>query len=160
MRSAGEGLVILIIGAAAVWGASLVPPPPEGETWAGVLPMGAAICMTLAGVLMTLSGFRASDAKADKETPIPQPVGQISIKVLGLFIVGILYHQAILKFGYELSTAIIGPAVLWMFGVRNKAGIALSVILFPVVFHVLFFKLLGVFPPIGELLDLMDYLRG
>ena len=108
---------------------------------------------------MAWTGFKACAVKAGETIPSPQP-GRISIKVLSLVILAVLYQQAILKFGYELSTAIIGPAVLWMFGVRNKGGIVLSIILFPLGFQFLFFKLLGVFPPIGDILDLMDYLRG
>ena len=159
MRSTGEGLVKLVIGALAIWGAFLVPPPPEGETWAGVLPMGAAICLTLSGALMAWAGFNASAVEVG-ETIASTQLGQISIKVLSLVILAVVYQQAILKFGYELSTAIVGPIVLWLFGVRNKVGVVLSVILFPLVFHLLFFKLLGVFPPIGEIFDLLDYLRG
>jgi hypothetical protein len=159
MRGAGEGLVILIIGTMAIWGASLVPPPPEGETWAGVLPMGASVCLALSGALMALTGLKAGADKTE-DTVFSPRLDRTSVKVLSLVILAVLYHQAILKFGYELPTAVIGPAVLWMFGVRSKAGLALSIILYPLVFHLLFFKLLRVFPPIGDIFDLMDSLRG
>lgn len=159
MRGAGEGIVILIIGAAAIWGASLVPPPPEGETWAGVLPMVAAVCLTLAGSLMVWFSLKYSAEKADSPISIPT-LTHPSLKIILLVILALLYHQAIVRFGYEVSTAVIGPAVLWMFGVRNKTGLALSVILYPAIFHLLFFKLLGVFPPLGNTFDLLEYLRG
>jgi hypothetical protein len=158
MNAAGEGIVILIIGFAAIWGASLVPPPPVGETWAGLLPMGTAICLTLSGAMMSRSGLRNRLKKtSDSMTTGP---GRPWLRVLALIILAILYHQAIFNFGYELSTAAVGPIVLWTFGVRNKWGLALSVILYPVIFHLLFFKLLGVFPPFGNIFDLLDYLRG
>ena len=155
MRQAAEGLVIALIGAFAVFGASLVPPPPEGETWAGVLPMGAALLLTLSGVWMAAAGMRTT--LGPDQTPA---FDATSIGVLILFGISLLYQRGMVSFGYELPTAIAGPIVLWMFGVRSKLGLALSVIIFPLVFHVLFFRLLGAFPPYGEVFDLMDSLRG
>ena len=155
MRHAGEGLVTALIGAFAVWGASLVPPPPEGETWAGVLPMGAAIFLTLSGLWMAVAGMRM--ASGPDRTPA---FDKTAIGVLALFAVSLLYQQGIVNFGYELPTAIAGPIALWMFGVRNKVGLALSALLFPLAFHVVFFRLLGAFPPFGEVFDLMDSFGG
>ena len=50
MQQTAEGLVVALIGAFVIFGASLVPPPPEGEAWAGILPMGAALFLTLSGL--------------------------------------------------------------------------------------------------------------
>jgi putative tricarboxylic transport membrane protein len=151
----GEGLVILLIGTLAIWGASLVPPPPEGETWAGVLPMGAAIALAGTGAWLAWAGYTA---KKDNE-----PANCLDRSMFGtlkLVLLSILYYLAILKFGYELPTAFVGPIALWFFGVRSKIGLILSFILYPFFFHIVFFKLLGVFPPYGEIFDLLDYLRG
>ncbi len=159
MSSYKEGVVTLIIGAIAIWGASLVPPPPDGETWAGVLPMSAAICLALTGGLMVWTSLKSKETKAANSVEA-QSIKKSTMRILSLVVLALVYHQAVLKFGYELPTAIAGPATLWLFGVRSKSGLALSIIIFPVVFHILFFKLLGVFPPFGTVLDLMDYLRG
>ena len=159
MRRASEGLVILFLGAFSVWGALLVPPPPEGETWAGVLPMGAALALTLTGALLAWSGFKHKTAGNGEASASPAS-GRSFKTVLGLIIIALLYQQAIGLLGYEVSTAIAGPVVLLLFGVRNKAGILLSIILFPLAFHLVFFTLLGVFPPIGSYWDLMEFIRG
>lgn len=159
MSSYREGVVTLIIGTIAIWGASLVPPPPGGETWAGVLPMSAAICLALTGGLMIWSSFKNKETKTKSQVDSNLFDGA-TVRILSLVILAVMYHQAVLRFGYELPTALVGPAVLWLFGVRSKLGLALSIILYPIVFHILFFKLLGVFPPFGTIFDFMDYLRG
>lgn len=159
MRGTGEGIVIVVIGVAAIWGASMVPPPPEGETWAGVLPMMAAVFLTLAGTSMAWLGSRKAAEKSGHQIAFPS-LDHRSLNVLILIVLAVLYHQAIIRFGYELPTAAVGPLVLWLFGVRNKAGLLISILLYPVIFHLLFFKMLGVFPPLGTVFDLLEYLRG
>ncbi len=52
------------------------------------------------------------------------------------------------------------PVVLYIFGVRSRIGLAISVIVCPLIFHIIFFELLGVFPPYGEVFDLLDWFRG
>ncbi len=154
-KHTGEGLVILLIGIFAVWGASLVPPPPEGETWAGVLPMGVAIALSVTGALMAWTGYM-TQTDGDQKAYLDRTM----FGTLKLTLLAILYYVAILKFGYELPTAFVGFTALWSFGIRSKMGLMLSLLLYPFLFHLVFFKLLGVFPPYGEIFDLLDYLRG
>ena len=127
MRAVGEGFVIALIGAVAIWGTTLVPPPPQGETWAGLLPMGAALLLTATGSWMAIAGLRQPNPEAD-QAPV---FSRTTRPVLGLFVVAVLYQQAIVLFGYELPTAVAGPVALWIFGVRSRLGLALSVVLFP-----------------------------
>ena len=121
--------------------------------------MGAAICLTLTGALITWSSFRSRMVETGSSSITFMPDKSFP-KILMLVILAVLYHQSVLRFGYELPTAITAPVVLWLFGVRNKFGLALSAILYPLIFHILFFKLLGVFPPFGTVFDLIDFLRG
>ena len=74
--------------------------------------------------------------------------------------VAVLYQQSLRCFGYVLPTAIAAPLVLFMFGVRSRIGLSLSVVLCPLVFYLVFFVALGVFPPYGEVFDLMHAIRG
>ena len=155
MRQTLEGLAILALGGFGVWGASLVPPPPVGETWAGVLPMGAALLLLAAG-----AGLAASAVLGRAEGGEGSPFSRDSLAVLGLVAVSLAYHAAIVRFGYELPTAIAAPLALWLFGMRRPLGLVLAAVLCPAVFHLVFFVGLGVFPPFGEVFDLVDWLRG
>ncbi|WP_209000640.1 hypothetical protein, partial [Labrenzia sp. DG1229] len=76
------------------------------------------------------------------------------------FVIALLYQQSIRWFGYVLPTALAAPVVLFLFGIRSRVGLAVSVILCPLIFHILFFELLGVFPPYGEVFDLLDWIKG
>jgi hypothetical protein len=115
--------------------------------------MVAAVFLSLAGGWMALAGFRNGLKPA--QTPA---FDRTAWSVLALFALSIIYQQAIVYFGYELPTAIIGPIALWLFGVHSKLGLALSVVLFPLCFHIIFFRLLGAFPPYGEYFNLTDWL--
>ena len=152
MRSTVEGIVLLLIGGFAAWGAWLVPAPPAGETWAGVLPLGAAVLLAASGGLLVWSG-RGGEASAG----VALSAGQV--RVLGLIAVAVLYYAAINRFGYELPTAVAAPLALWLFGMRRPVGLGLAAVLCPAAFHLIFFQGLGVFPPYGEVFDLMDWLR-
>ena len=83
-----------------------------------------------------------------------------ALHVVVLFVVALLYQQSLRWFGYILPTAIAAPVVLSMFGVRSPTGLALSVVLCPLAFYLIFFVALGVFPPYGEVFDLMQAIRG
>ena len=156
-RTGFEGIPVALIGGAAIWGASLVPPPPQGETWAGIVPMVMAIALTLCGLWIAAGEIKAYLRNKGQERSRPNAT---ALKVPGLFALSILYQQAMVYFGYLLPTAIIAPTVLYLFGVRSKTGLALSVVLCPLLFHLLFFELLGVFPPFGEMFDPLDLIRG
>ncbi|MEP1930093.1 MAG: tripartite tricarboxylate transporter TctB family protein, partial [Roseibium sp.] len=84
----------------------------------------------------------------------------VTLEVLTLFAIALLYQQSMRWFGYVLPTAIAAPVVLYIFGVRNWIGLAISVVVCPLIYHVIFFELLGVFPPFGEVFDLLDTIKG
>ena len=157
MRRAAEGLVILLVGVFAVWGALQVPPAPAGEIWAGVLPMTAALLIALGGGWLAYAGYRSQPVQAEAA---PSGTRSTVIQVLGFFAGALVYQQAITLFGYELPTAIAAPLALWMFGVRSVTGLMLAAVLCPLIFHLVFFRLLGVFPPYGEVFNPTDLLGG
>lgn len=157
MRTSVEGLVIALVGAVAAWGAMQVPAAPEGETWAGVVPMAVAAGLLLAGLSMAVTGLRSALADGRIAGLVPS---RTSLEVLGLLALSLAYQQSMVMCGYLLPTAIAAPIMLAAFGVRNIWGLAASVVICPLGFHVIFFELLGVFPPVGEIFDPLDLIRG
>ena len=153
-----EGVIISVIAIAAILGAYQIPASySDNETWAGLVPMVVACSLLLIGMLMTIAGFRAGFPGRQS---VKASVSRADMEVVGLLVLSLLYHQAIAKFGYILPTAVTAPIVLAVFGVRSPAGLLLSAIVCPLVFHLVFFKLLGVFPPYGELFDVLDLIGG
>lgn len=82
------------------------------------------------------------------------------VSIAQLLTVGVVYVFLIDKFGFLIATATATPVVFFLFGLRSRFGLALTAIAVPVGLHVIFFELLGLFPPLGQWFDLIDVLRG
>ena len=115
-----------------------------------VFPMAGAL------LIVTLGGFQFIGARTDPES---RSSGK-GLHLLGLAALSAAYVVAITHVGYLASTAVVAPVALWLFGVRSKFGLALGLILCPVIYHLIFFEGLGVFPPYGLQFDLLDMIRG
>ena len=172
MRNCAEGLIVALIGLGAVWGAYQVPSAQDGETWAGLVPMVVAVGLTLGGVLMVIDTLKQVAAENAAGTGISEgneestdSVGtsresSSTVKtVIGVAVLAFVYQYAIVAFGYLLPTALVAPVVLYVFGVRSVPGLLLSMVLCPLVFHLIFFELLGVFPPYGDVFEPLDLIR-
>ncbi|WP_282609119.1 tripartite tricarboxylate transporter TctB family protein [Pelagibius sp. Alg239-R121] len=155
MRAILEGIVLAVLSIAALWGAWQVPSASTGETWAGIVPFGAALgLLIISGLKLACVRRPATERAAD--SPIADDA---SLQVIGLFLLAVIYQQSLQWFGYLLPTALVAPVALYAFGVRSWIGLALSAVLCPLIFHIVFFELLGVFPPFGEVFDLLDAIR-
>lgn len=156
IRNICEATVLALLSTLAIWGALQVPDASPGETWAGIVPFGAAIALGVIAAISLLSALRPADTTAQPSSGSNQGARDVII----LFIIAVLYQQSFNWFGYILPTAIVAPLALYMFGVRSPLGLSLSVVLCPLVFHVIFFMLLGVYPPYGEVFDLNEFIQG
>lgn len=160
MRNIADGLIVALIGLGAVWGAYQVPSAQDGETWAGLVPMVVAVGLTLGGVLMVIEKLKAG-AVCRSETASATTLEDTSTfkTVIGVAILAFVYQYAMVAFGYLLPTALIAPVILYLFGVRSVVGLAVSMVVCPLVFHLIFFELLGVFPPYGSVFEPLDLIR-
>ena len=155
MRDMVEGIVLAALSLFAIWGAWQVPAASAGDTWAGIVPFSASVTLLGLSGLLILSGAQSA---AGPESATAGETGTLDILIL--FALALIYQQSFRWFGYVLPTAIVAPVVLYIFGVRNWIGLAASAVICPLIFHVVFFELLGVFPPYGEVFDLLDWVRG
>ena len=155
MRAYAEGLVLAIVSLVAIWGAWLVPAASPGDTWAGIVPFAASVALLgLSGLLLVGASRQTGDVATTKSD------NGATVQIIALFIIALIYQHSFRWFGYLLPTAIVAPIVLYMFGVRSWIGLAISVVICPLVFHLIFFVLLGVFPPYGEMFDLLNWIQG
>lgn len=133
----GAGLIAL--GGLAAVGAFAIAPDYDGSTTARIFPLITAAAIFVMGVLL----LRARPAGRNAgEAGSGWAPGQMLAVTLG-------YLWLITKLGYLVSTALAAPAALWVFGVRNPAGLLAAALLCPLAYHVIFFELLGTFPPYG-----------
>ena len=161
-RAGGEGAALAAIGLFGAWGAWLVPSAPEGETWAGMLPMLTSMAILAGGITVGVQGWRAaaesqtdSDATSESEsdkTDESRAAASGLIKVLLLFLLALAYYQAVVWAGYVLPTAVAASCVFAIFGFRKPMPLIAAAVLCPLCFYLLFFVALGAYPPQGWIL--------
>ena len=155
IRSMSEAIALVWLSAVAIIGALQVPEAAEGETWAGIVPFGAGIGLAIIAAILLVSAL----AKDDKSESLDSSENKGAYSVCILFLIAVLYQQSFTWFGYLLPTAIAAPVVLYLFNVRSPLGLMLSVVICPLIFHTIFFVLLGVYPPFGEVFDLLSFIQ-
>lgn len=153
-RTFGVGALLLAIGLVAVLASLQIPWVPADGRGAQFFPLLSAVSLVLLGGLHLFGALKRplpsqSDSAAERSyTPF----------VFLALVMG--YIWLIGKFGYLLSTGLVAPIALFVFGVRNRIGLLAAAILCPAIYHILFFEVLGVFPPYGEWFDLLDVIGG
>ena len=146
-RAVGVALILLGLGATVTsLGISL---DQYGRWGARFFPLAGSLALVVLGVA-ELVGAAHGPALDRRHVP----------GIAALLGLSIAYVWTMSAFGYLLSTAIAAPLALWVFGVRSWVGLAAAALLCPLAYHLIFFELLGVFPPLGRWFDLLDLLGG
>ena len=148
MRFTYENSVLICVAILAIFGAVSIP-QTSSDSWAGSIPLGAGIILFVLSVLLLVKKTPPKISKKSKHRLI-----------MGVFGLSVLYYQLIVWFGYILPTAFMSPVMLYIFGVRNTAGLVGSSILCPIIFYVIFFVVLGVYPPYGTVFDILSKIQG
>lgn len=152
LHQTGPAIALLATGMIAVTASFWIPLDYDESMGARVFPLISA------GILILLGGLMLRPVKADAEAEASQaglPAGPLMLLALA-----VLYLWLIGKLGYMISTGLVTPVALWLFGIRHPAGLAVGALTAPVVFHLIFFEALGVFPPYGAWFDLLDLIGG
>jgi len=143
---------LCLLGALAGYFSLQIPAEANGDTGARTFPFLAAGALLVLGALEARKGINAPGQQLAFPERAPAVLGTIAI--------GIFYVLLITKLGYLIATAVAAPLILMVFGLRNPLGLLAAAVLCPAVYHLIFFELLGVFPPYGEWFDLLDVLHG
>ena len=153
-RSVIVGAALTVLGLGAGYYASLIPQGAEGGTGgARIFPYIASGAILVCGLIELASGLR------DRFQTLPRLTSQPG-EIATLLALAIGYVWLVSKLGYLIATGLITPAAMWLFGIRNWFGLLLSAFICPAIYYLIFFELLGVFPPYGEWFDLLDVLQG
>ena len=147
----GGGVAALSIGGwgGGAWGARTVPLLASFTLVAG----GAAIAFT-----PSPSPSAAAPPSAGEGEPVPGARDGAELRVAWLLALAVMYVLAIERLGYLLATTLASPAAFALFGARRPGPLALAAVLVPLALHLVFFRVLGVFPPLGRWFDLLDHL--
>lgn len=116
-----------------------------------LFPLATSVLIAALGLAEILEGRARAGPK--------RPSGDTLPGIVMLAAVSVMYIAAIGQVGYLLATGLAAPAAFWIFGVRRPLGLLASALLCPVLFHLVFFEVLGIFPPYGAVFDLIDVIR-
>ena len=155
MKLAGQGAVIVFIGAVAAWSSSGIPGGGDNEVWSGFLPSLISLALMLIGITMIV----VAKTGWQRETPVPQSANSpLATPVVQLMLLAFGYYLALQQLGYLLSTLLAAPLCLAIF--RNRAGVSMWLcgLVLPLVLQLLFFELLGIYPIVGSRFDLLETL--
>jgi len=147
-RAYAESAVLIALAASAAWGALALPAALPGETWAGLVPLLAAIALALVGAMIA---FAPEPGAADDSARGPGIRNAALMLVLAL-----AYHQATGWVGYLLATAGAAPLIFALFGIRRIGALAAAAALCPLALYLVFFKGLNIFLQRGAWFDLLD----
>ena len=146
------GAVLTCLGVAAVVASLAINKDADGGWGARIFPLIGAGALVILGVLEFRKGYLSPPQVSGEAAPMK--------RMLALLAVSLVYVWLIGKFGYLISTGGTAILTLMIFGVRNPVALGIAAILCPAIYHVIFFVMLGVFPPYGEWFDLLDVIQG
>ncbi|WP_315898805.1 tripartite tricarboxylate transporter TctB family protein [Tateyamaria omphalii] len=138
------GLALILIGIGATITSLGISLDQYGRWGARLFPLAGSLALIVLGMLE----LRRSEGPRLDRKHWPA--------VAGLLFLSMAYVWAISVVGYLIATALAAPLALWIFGVRSVIGLSAAAVLCPGVYHLVFFELLGVFPPLGRWFDLLD----
>ena len=160
------GLILVVLGALAYYGGSLLPPVPGQQVGPDVFPMVIGGALVACGVLIMLGIGRTFE---DVEKVVTSETGKVvqadqleqerglvagflngGWKVLTPPAALFFYYFASEKLGFWITATMMIFVLAWTQGAKPKWALALA-ILAPAFVHLVFYKLLRVPLPIGLL---------
>ena len=160
------GLMLVVLGALAYYGGSLLPPVPGQQVGPDVFPMVIGAALVACGVLIMLGvgqTFEEDEKIVTSETgevadaSVVQPERGLVAgflhdgwKVLIPPIVLFFYYFASEKLGFWITATLMIFALAWSQGAKVKWAIGLALVA-PALVHLVFYKLLRVPLPFGLL---------
>lgn len=146
------GIILLAFGSVMLLQSFQIVAMPEGDVSARIFPILATSIIVVLGFIELLRGWRTASETLTLSNRMPA--------VLGLIVLSFVYIILLTQFGYLIATGLSAPLVMALFGCRSPLGLCVAALLCPVVFHLIFFMGLGVFPPYGNWFDLLYLLQG
>lgn len=146
------GGVLATFGLIALWIGWTIEADAQGNANARIFPVMGASALILLGLLEVQRGILRDHR--------PLALSADAKAVVSLLALAVGYAWMISKLGYLLSTGVTAPLAMWLFGIRNPFGLACAALICPTLYHLVFFELMGVFPPYGEWFDLLDLIQG
>ena len=155
------GLVLVAIGLLSGGAALSIGGWGEGAWGPRTVPLLAALALVLSGASVTLSPSADSSRPVEGEPPLAGTPDRAPAsgewRVPALLALAVLYVLGVDRAGYLVATAFAAPATFWLFEARRPLALVLAALLVPLALHLAFFRVLGVFPPLGRWFDLLDH---
>lgn len=151
------GLAIAALGLAFGAGALFIGGWGSGAVGPRAVPLLGAAVLLLSGLAIAFSRSDAAPAEVlGAGSAWDERERGDGRRVAWLLALAVLYVLAIDRVGYLAATGLAAPAFFAVFGLRRPTTLVAVAVLLPLALHVVFFRLLGVFPPVGAWFDVLD----
>lgn len=142
-----SGAALALLGVAAAWGGSRLPPVPGQDVGPAAFPMLIGGGLVFCGVLIALGIGRTFEAPEEDAAPPPRLA---SVRVLLPPALLVFYALSVERLGFLVTAALMVFAAALALGARPRLAVPLAIAAPPLV-HLAFAKLLSVPLPTGLL---------
>ena len=156
-RNAAAGLAAVVLGIFFFVASNSIQGFGDDPVGPQFLPKAVSVLIALFGVLLIVQSRSANRLGTDANNRVEAT--PISVNVLLLAAASVLYSALFFYLGFVLSSAVVLPAVLCLFGIRTLKGLSVMTILTISAFYIFFFVALGVHDPPGQLIDISGWYR-
>lgn len=142
-----SGIAIVCLAAGVWYMASLLPPAASG-IGAGGFPKFVAVCLGILGTALAIQAFLGMRKEASGQKVIDKKELLYAAALAAVFF---LYIMVVKPLGYIVSTIIVFPVFMFIYGERRWLRMGIISVVFSVVTFYLFEKVFYVFLPHGSL---------
>lgn len=140
------GLFLAILGTGLFWLTQDVRVTEAGLIGPRFVPQVVSVLL-IAGGLALVFGKTESSASS---------VGPAPLRAVGLILIGLAHVYLAPRIGYLATSALVAAATLALFGVRDWRVLLAATLALPLIMHVAFIELMGVFMPRGRWFDVLS----
>jgi len=140
------GLFLAILGTGLFWLTQDVRITEAGLIGPRFVPQVVSVLLVAGGLALVCGKTESSDSG----------VGPAPLRAVSLILIGVAHVYLTPRIGYLATSALIAAATLTLFGVRDWRILLAGTLALPLIMHLAFIELMGVFMPRGRWFDVLS----
>jgi hypothetical protein len=140
------GLFLAILGTGLFWLTQDVRITEAGLIGPRFVPQVVSVLLFAGGLALVFGKAQSND----------RSVGPTPLRAVGLILIGATHVYLTPRIGYLATSALIAASTLALFGVRDWRILLAGTLALPLIMHLAFIELMGVFMPRGRWFDVLS----